>query len=438
MNKKLVSILVLVLFLLTIMPMGVLADGDDFRLFGESSVAENNGEGWIAVLASSIGGFFTSLANYVFPLPLPPHHEVSFLSMLLVFIVFFSVLFVASNKIPLFQNTEHPGAHKAFSIAVALLVTFFSPIAFYVQNFVAYYLTAVMIYGLVILGIVAAVWVTKWGGRGMSSTSEQLADKGARKRAKADYDKDMRELAEDKKYDKKIIQKDAKSIKELEKLNIQEYRGKKDLIRAWESVLEQLQNLRRKLSGASGVSNPEAQHLRDVLLQQIGNLVDVQNREEDINNKMELLTEQIGHGDANIVKNLEAEREDIRNGIIAAKNISDPDVNRRNQAADQELNKAKNFALEAEKIEKVIYNTEGEISKFDSELKDQENTLMSYLRANPPDADRAIDVIKEIIKILSEEENLLAKLLSIERKLAGSEAASFRLVVGVGRTLNTN
>lgn len=100
-------------------------------------------------------------------------HQLSYLHLFLTWLILFSLMWVASGMMPPFnKDTSAAGARKTFAVAVSLLVTFGSPVAYYLFIFVSTWVTTFVVLGLIVLG-----WIMlKWLGRGQAHGAKYTAE----------------------------------------------------------------------------------------------------------------------------------------------------------------------------------------------------------------------------------------------------------------------
>jgi len=167
MKKKIFSVFILALFLMTILASAVFAQtgniGDD--MFGEKGI--------FSTLVTGLAKFINQLATLQFTMPIKwpgiENQQTNMLTLILVFIVLFALVYPTAGFIPLFKNGTSTGSRKTFSVALSMLITFFSPIPILLSTTMMSYLSNLIQIGLVVLFILGFWWMIRKTGTGFGS-----------------------------------------------------------------------------------------------------------------------------------------------------------------------------------------------------------------------------------------------------------------------------
>lgn len=341
------------------------------------------------------------------------NNEVSVLSLLLLFVVLFSLFWAVSVKMKVFS--EHKSAAKAFAIAISLLVVFFTPLAFYVQAFFAGFSS--LMYIAVWLGIILLIYLGwSWFGKGFSSARKTYSDiKDINANSKM-RDAGSMKVSKEAGYIKNQLQQEEKGIGELEALT-----RKAELTDL--NVIKRLEVLLEGVKKADSVRGPQASIYKEQLMSEATNILSLESQEQNINNMIKNMMGTMDRTEVDIIRKLKMEKTDIakvqaelkRRGMPA--NITD---------AKNMISNAIKFAMRAEKNLKAMEGLDIKASKYSSKIINRIKTAIENLRSN--NFPKATFEIKEAIIEAKKEEQLLVELGKLEVLEGRIEQKDYQLV----------
>ncbi|MBC8494735.1 hypothetical protein H8D36_01130 [archaeon] len=319
-------------------------------------------------------------------------HQLSYLHLFLTWLILFSLMWVASGLMPPFnKDASAAGARKTFAVAVSLLVTFGSPVAYYLFIFVSTWVTTIVVLGLIVLG-----WVMlKWLGRGQAHGAKYTAE--------------TRRLRNDGKAADNVIKDAKKSMNEMKKLTKLEEIDTKNL-------LDTLIKLKQYLSAAKMAKNDSEVRV-------------------DIENSMQMLSSMIQYESR--IKNWETKEAGYITFFTNAETIAIKDfkrssvdenafathlVTRGAATAANKNDEAKKQLDAAVRDQKIIVDLFSKWRRYDTferaEIQKVDNEILDLRQAlGGADIDRALRDCNTLIIIIQMEEKVEEKMEEIETKI---------------------
>ncbi|MBC8501005.1 MAG: hypothetical protein ISS25_01815 [Nanoarchaeota archaeon] len=343
-------------------------------------------------------------------------HTVTYLHLFLTWLIMFTLIWVASGIIPPFNTSEGkrtPGARKTFAVAVSLLVTFGSPLAYYLYLFITTWFSLVMIILLIILFWGLLVWVGRVRSHfGKTSAGSKLLDAESGK---------TRNLARRKQQDETlasdIMDREESSIEELKKLAAEEEFDSRRLI-------DLLRKLKAALTEAKGVEGEEATKEVSRLMGIISQLVKYESREQEIIKKQEEITGTIEKYGLEEIQNLKRDEIDEKKLIEELKDRKDIKDEKREEYARDLITHALNQSLAIKNLTEEFVRVEDFKEKELGLARQYTQNLVDSLRTTPPNFDNSIMWTDRLIGVVNKEvniENSAMKILTNLKKFADTD-----------------
>jgi len=347
-------------------------------------------------------------------------HTVTYLHLFLTWLIVFTLIWVASGIIPPFNTSEGkrtPGARKTFAVAVSLLVTFGSPLAYYLYMFITGWFTVVMIILLIILAWGLIVWVGRIRSHfGKTSAGSKLLDaKSSGVRNKARRVQQEQGLASD------IMDREESSIKQLRELaEEEEYDSKR--------LLELLKQLKAALTEAKGVEGEEATKEVSRLMGIISQLVKYESREQDIIKKQEEISRIIEEYGLKEIQDLKRDEIDEKKLIEELKDRKDIKDEKREEFARNLITHALNLSVSIKNLT-VEFDRVTEFKEKELGLaREYTQRLVDSLRTTPPNFDNSIMWTDRLTGVLRKEMNIESSAMDILTKLRDFAQTDFEYI----------
>ncbi|MFH1770815.1 MAG: hypothetical protein ABH828_04625 [archaeon] len=393
------TIFIIMLLTLTILSSCIEQEG--------SSGANTPGVKGVKSVGEFISNGLTSLAEIMWPLPLQPDKEVNFLAVLLTFILIFSLIYPASGKLGVFKDSGYgsksSGARKAFAISVALLVTFFSPLAYYIYTFLWKTFSVLVVYGLVILSIVIFWWLTRAGGSAIGDTNTTF---GKNKVDRKKINKDTKTEENRINKEERIEKREETALSNLRNLTNKELHEVTNLLQYWKDIRNKMAKLE------SIITTPEGIRERDQILSEIGTLLSTESGEEALNEQMEKVEKKISKKDKVEIKRL------LRDKNLAKKLMKlDKSGKLREVDVMKDIELAEEYVMYAEKYENKLKGFTKENGKLVSNVRKMSQNVKDFLLRHPPAISTALSEVSIIIEEIEKEKLIIDELEVIETKV---------------------
>jgi len=232
---------------------------------------------------------------------LPRHGTTSALALLLTFILLFALIYPATGFIPPFKDAKSQGPRKAFAVAFAILVVFFSPISIYVYEIIRVYLSTLVAIALFALFIVLFWFIIRYSGRGFAEANKVGAES-------AKINLANKKIHDEVNKERQILKREDHAIQHLEQLTHEE----KDLARSEEKKWE---NLLHRMSKIESISTPAGQQIRDQLIAEAMTLMRREDKQNHINEKLMHLLSHDEHEERRLKALIESNSDQIAEAL---------------------------------------------------------------------------------------------------------------------------
>jgi len=419
MKGKIIAILISLFLLLSTV---VLAQ-DDYDL--KEDIPEGIGN-----VLEGIAGTLTEAGNTMFTLPVSGL-ETNFLSLLLTFILFFSILFPATKTLSVFKEGAS-GPRKAFAISFALLVTFFSPMAPWIQQFVSVYLSTALLWGLVILWIFIIWWMITHFNKGMSKLNVIGAESAERRKGARETMREVKDANRQMDIAEKMGEREDKAINNLEHLADEERRDLHKAKDRWNNIIHRLVNV-------GDINGTEARRLRSQLQQEIGNIMKIEKDERKVANRVENFLQVADKDNMMIMKHFKTAHSDLRSALkeqmarkhhpgVATTTLSDSELTALEKHADKVITNAINCTNKVNRILNDVERLVGKDHKFEYQIEMLTNKVIAHLRLDEHQS--AIDTSKEILKEIDREDDLIQEIDYKEDEIRRINRKDLHLLLG--------
>ncbi|MAG38670.1 hypothetical protein CMO90_01135 [Candidatus Woesearchaeota archaeon] len=366
--KKILSLTILALILMTIMPTVVFAQ------------EENEPANLFSGLLSGIANFFEKLAEIEFKIF--NEQPVNLLIATLVFIILFSVFYPATSKIPVFSESSN--ARKAFSVSLALLVVYFTSLTKYVQSFLTGYFNALALWGLILLFLVLVVWMNR-------SAGSKFAIMKGMKAESAKVNAEAKASLRDTKLEEKLAKKEFKTAKKIGSKT-------KDLKNQWIKFVKDLNEMKT-------IGGKQAHDLASRTLHTMTASLKTESEAERLSNDLEALRR----------RSSAVERDEFNRLREATKDTTNENVRRNLEHAERRLRTLRG-------IEAEIGREGHEISTLNSEFRANAEEAISQTRNGAYSsaltaAERAVKDLNKEERDLIQVENMCTQMTAIENSV---------------------
>lgn len=327
---------------------------------------------------------------------LPRHGTTSALALLLTFILLFALIYPATGFIPPFKDAKSQGPRKAFAVAFAILVVFFSPISIYVYEFIRVYLSTLVAIALFALFIVLFWFIIRYSGRGFAEANKVGAES-------AKINLANKKIHDEVNKERQILKREDHAIQHLEQLTHEE----KDLARSEEKKWE---NLLHRMSKIESISTPAGQQIRDQLIAEAMTLMRREDKQNHINEKLMHLLSHDEHEERRLKALIESNSDQIAEALH---NLG---------GTTRDLNHAKRVVADAKHNASLLINLTKRLEnfvrrdhKYESRIRTNTEHVIASLRRN--NVAEAAHLVKEIINEIKHEERLLNEILYTEGRM---------------------
>ncbi|MBU1201118.1 MAG: hypothetical protein KJ583_02865 [Nanoarchaeota archaeon] len=356
MNKKVFSVLILTMFLMTIFSSVVVAQtgniGED--MFGDKGIFSG--------IVTGLAKFINQLATIQFTMPIKwpgiDSQQTNMLTLILVFIVLFALVYPAAGYIPLFKSGESTGTRKAFSVALALLIAFFSPIPIILTTVMLSYMSSLLQIGLVVLLILGFWWMVRGTGFGIAKVN-QLGAKATT------LQNENRKVQRDVRMEEQMGRREDTALRQLANIERNAISIEGDIDAKWRSIQNELANM-------GALRTEQALQRGQQILNVIANLMGEESQEAEIQTHIERITSVLSKETIQEVAGLTRDKK-LTDSIKKNMSLSTDEANRF-------IAKALADAREAANIIKRIETINAANLKYQSEVRRMSNEVGNLIR----------------------------------------------------------
>ncbi|MFH1589931.1 MAG: hypothetical protein ABIB43_05175 [archaeon] len=394
MKKKFTSIAIILLLILTLTP------------FVSAQRGSNSAVGDSAVMVVDIfASVFAALGENDFTMPIYGY-QVSYLYLVISFLIILSLLTIAAKLIPIFQSDagkQHSGARKMFVVSLSLLLTFGSPFPKMFQDFMMGYFT------LAIIGLFIVFAILIWSMLRRLAASRHPLNAESRKLEQLGAES----LKEDK-IGKRIIKDEEGNVNNMYNLANKEIGNNINTINEFE-------RLKRYLVLARETGGVKAQEAIRIAMNKTSGLIGDISKEDKITRRIKKINKydfkkaeqmtRLLKDDRRLAEALEIHFRQDKN---MAEDRVEAEINHYIQKINQDHKNILNIEQRINQLETVSQNEYKQVKMLAIELE-------SELKSSKPDINGSILKIDAIIKHMDEEKKLVKELEAYLNQLRGLE-----------------
>ncbi len=436
-TSKILSLFLIALFLITIVSSLALAANTsgytDLYAQGNEPVGDRMMGDAGGAVASTASSLLETLNSWKIKLGVPPYHQVTFLSLLLCFIIILSVLFPVSGKLPFFKDADAARSRTAFTVAASLLVTYFSPVAFYVYNFLVYYVSSLMSIGMLALFIVMLVLIWRHSSHAVKDSGDMMRQQYINHAPNKSQERQIKKSTWKEKRDgwreNNIARKARSTMRDIGNFADNLLKNLNSLKDALSKSLEKLGEIREQISKGTSGSDSEVKHAVNGIINILRNARTKFAQEASI-------TDKIAHLNAKLNSLITKEEGYLKNSELLEAKLKGK--LRGDEVISIEKQMAQ-YTQQADYINREIHRIESELNQitnngkeFISIVEANLGKAIEHLQNQVPEIDLAMNYLDHCLRELPKEQNVaitIEKLVEALEKLENNEIAILRRVI---------
>jgi len=411
MNKK--GLIIAILLLVILFSISVSAAGETHWFLTTNSPSSGSSD-----IGRSVGNILTAVVNGLVGIAdatinLPMNMgQTSSLAMILTFIVMFALIYPATGLLSLFKPRENRGARKAFAVAFAILVVFFSPASRYVQEFILVYFSTLVSLGLFALFIVAIWWIWVHSRKGIASANKVGAEATKISSANKKMNAESHKIMQNAKNEEKMLRRERDAIDDLQHLTHQERSSVHDQEKRWHNIRDQIRKLESMTTDAGT-------RLSGQIINELSAVMRSEHHQDEVNDllyRLSMKNKNVGKKLTHLVNISDIKYSELLDHLKDKHGVDE-------RHAKRMIDDARHNAVLLYNLSKRLDNFAWQEEKYNSKVNDQTIAVISALiRGNATTAGHHCE---EVIKELKKEEKLLNELKYTEGRMRKIEKHVF-------------